>query len=105
MQSENIELESSSLPRLKTLVLLDLPRLRSIWVNDSLKWPSLLSIKISMCDRLKRLPFNIVNATKLRFIEGQQTWWEELVWEDDAVKQRLQPVFHPQLAHAFPFSV
>ena len=41
MQSENIELESSSLPRLKTLVLLDLPRLRSIWVNDSLKWPSL----------------------------------------------------------------
>ena len=105
MESENIRLESSSLPRLKTLVLLDLPKLRSIWVNDSLKWPSLQSIKISMCHRLKRLPFNIVNATKLRFIVGQQTWWEELEWEDDAVKQRLQPAFHPQLAHAFPFSV
>ena len=100
MESENIGLESSSLPRLKTLVLLDLPKLRSIWVNDSLKWPSLQSIKISICDRLKRLPFNIVNATKLRFIEGQQAWWEELVWEVDAVKQRLQPVFHPQRAHA-----
>ena len=94
MESENIGLESCSLPRLKTLVLLDLPKLRSIWVSDSLKWPSLQSITISMCDMLKRLPFNIANATKLRRIEGQQSWWGALVWEDDAIKKRLQPLLH-----------
>ena len=74
MGSKNIVLEFYSLPRLKTLVLLDLPKLRSIWVDESLEWPSLQSIKISMCDMLKRLPFNIANATKLRLIEGQQSW-------------------------------
>lgn len=92
MESENIGLESCSLPRLKTLVLLDLPKFKSIWVSDSLEWPSLQSIKISMCDMLKRLPFNIANAAKLRLIEGQQSWWGALVWEDDAIKQRLQPL-------------
>ena len=92
MESENNGLESHSLSRLKKLVLIELPKLRSIWVDDSLEWPSLRRIKISMCDMLKRLFFNNANANKLRFIEGQQSWWGELVWEDDAIKQRLQPL-------------
>ena len=87
MESENNGLESHSLSRLKTLVLINLPKLRSIWVDDSLEWPSLRRIKIAMCDMLKRLPFNNANANKLRFIEGQQSWWGELIWKDDAIKQ------------------
>ena len=37
MDSENQVLEVDALPRLKTLVLIDLPELRSIWVDDSLE--------------------------------------------------------------------
>ncbi|XP_010658104.1 disease resistance protein RPS2 [Vitis vinifera] len=91
MKSENNGLEANQLPRLKTLTLLNLPRLRSIWVDDSLEWRSLQRIEISMCHMLKRLPFNNANATKLRCIEGQQAWWEALQWMDDgAIKQRLE---------------
>ncbi|KAL6328801.1 hypothetical protein AAG906_003818 [Vitis piasezkii] len=82
---------------LKTLVLIDLPKLRSIWVDDSLEWPSLQRIKISMCYMLKRLPFNNANAAKLRFIEGQELWWEALVWRDDAVETKTKVPMHPQL--------
>ena len=90
MESENIGLEANALPSLKTLVLLNLPELTSIWIDDSLEWPSLQRIKVSTCDKLKRLPFNNANATKLRFIEGHESWWGELVWKDEAIKQRLQ---------------
>ena len=92
MESENLELEVNALPRLKTLVLIDLPRLRSIWIDDSLEWPSLQRIQIATCHMLKRLPFSNTNALKLRFIEGQQSWWEALVWEDDALKQNLHSI-------------
>lgn len=89
MESENLDIETNVLPRLKTLELIDLPKLSSIWVDDSLEWPSLLRIQISECHMLKRLPFNDVNAAKLRHIEGQQSWWEELEWEDDAFRKSL----------------
>ena len=90
MVSENHGLNVDALPRMKTLVLIDLPKLRIIWVDDSLEWPSLQRIQISMCYMLKRLPFNNANAAKLRFIEGQELWWKALVWKDDVVKQRLK---------------
>ena len=91
MKSENNGLESNQLPRLKTLTLLKLPRLRSIWVDDSLEWRSLQTIEISLCPDLKRLPFNNANATKLRSIKCQQKWWEALEWNaDGAIKHRLE---------------
>ena len=93
MESENAQLVPQALPKLKTLILLDLPRLTRIWANDSLEWPSLQGIEISMCDMLKSLPFNQVNATKLQSIKGQQSWWGDLVWEDDATKQRFQSLY------------
>ena len=93
MESENDGLEANALPRLMTLVLLDLPTLKSIWIDNSLNWPSLQKIKISTCSMLKKLPFNMVNATRLRSIEGQNSWWEALEWTDDgAIKQRLEPL-------------
>ncbi|RVW64208.1 Disease resistance protein RPS2 [Vitis vinifera] len=104
MESENLELEVNALPRLKTLVLIDLPRLRSIWIDDSLEWPSLQRIQIATCHMLKRLPFSNTNALKLRFIEGQQSWWEALVWEDDALKQIYTPFASSANSSDFVFS-
>ena len=92
MRSENSELESNQLRRLKTLTLLNLPKLTSIWAHDSLKWASLERIEISICPMLKKLPFNINNAPKLRCIHCEQEWWEALEWTNDGFKQRLNPL-------------
>ncbi|KAL6328846.1 hypothetical protein AAG906_003863 [Vitis piasezkii] len=92
MKSENTQLENQALPKLETLELIHLQQLTNIWAKDSLEWPSLQEFKISNCCMLKSLPFNDVNATKLRSIEGQQSWWEALEWKGDVIKQRLQPL-------------
>ncbi|KAL0013048.1 hypothetical protein SO802_000117 [Lithocarpus litseifolius] len=91
-KSENRGLEPEVLPKLKTLVLSDLPKVKSICTEASLKWLSLKKIKISMCQLLKSLPFNNENATNLRCIEAHQSWWSELEWKEDTIKQRLQSI-------------
>uniref|UniRef100_A0A2N9IGS5 AAA+ ATPase domain-containing protein n=1 Tax=Fagus sylvatica TaxID=28930 RepID=A0A2N9IGS5_FAGSY len=94
-ESENNGLKPDALPRLKMVVLSDLPKVKSIWTDDSLKWPSLESIKISMCQMLTRLPFNSENAISLRCIEANQSWWSALVWQDDAIEKRLRSIWLP----------
>ncbi|KAJ9174775.1 hypothetical protein P3X46_013381 [Hevea brasiliensis] len=56
IEAENNGLESRALPSLKKLILLNLPRLRSIWIDDSLEWPSLERTVIAMCPLLERYP-------------------------------------------------
>jgi len=90
MESENNGLEPDVLPSLKTLVLLNLPKVRSIWINDSIKWSSLKKIEISMCQLLTRLPFNNENAINLQCIEVQRSWWNALEWQEEAIEERLR---------------
>ncbi|KAK4605420.1 hypothetical protein RGQ29_013472 [Quercus rubra] len=89
---ENNEFDPKVLPKLKTLELYDLPKVESICTDDSLEWPSLENIKISMCQSLTRLPFNCENAVNLRCIECQQLWWSALVWNEDTIEQRLRSI-------------
>jgi disease resistance protein RPS2 len=92
MESKNSALELDALPNMKTLVLLDLPKVRSIWTNDSIKCSSLKKIEISMCQLLTRLPFNNENAINLECIEVQQSWWDALAWQEAAIEQRLRSI-------------
>ncbi|KAF7851179.1 hypothetical protein BT93_L4364 [Corymbia citriodora subsp. variegata] len=92
MKAENNNLDPSALPGLKTLILIDLPKLRSIWIDNSLVWPSLEGITVHTCKSLKRLPFSNHNAAKLRHIETQRVWWRQLSWQEDEVEQRLRPI-------------
>jgi disease resistance protein RPS2 len=94
MESRNSDLKPDTLQNLKTLVLLDLQKVRSIWISDSIKWSSLEKIEISMCQELTRLPFNNENAINLNCIEVQQSWWDALTWQEAAIKERLQPICH-----------
>jgi disease resistance protein RPS2 len=90
---ENSGLKPDVLPNLKTPVLLDLPKIRSVWISDSIKWSSLKKIEISMCQLLIRLPFNNENAINLKCIEVQQSWWDALAWQEAAIEQRLQSIY------------
>ncbi|RWR74725.1 putative disease resistance protein [Cinnamomum micranthum f. kanehirae] len=86
------------LPNIKRIELWSLPELVSICRGSSnFEWPSLQNIKISRCPKLKSLSFlsngtNIV-APALKKIQGQSSWWEALEWEDNDIKQQLQPCF------------
>uniref|UniRef100_A0A2N9G418 NB-ARC domain-containing protein n=1 Tax=Fagus sylvatica TaxID=28930 RepID=A0A2N9G418_FAGSY len=91
--SENTRLEPGALPKLKTLVLSDLPRVKCICTVDLLKWPALERITISRCQLLTRLPLNKENAPYLRRIEGNQLWWTALEWKEDAIKGRFESFF------------
>ncbi|RWR97678.1 putative disease resistance protein [Cinnamomum micranthum f. kanehirae] len=89
------------LPNIKQIILWKLPELVSICRGFSnFEWPSLESIYIEECPKLKSLSFlsngtNIV-APALKEIYGDSEWWEEaLEWEDNDIKQRLQPFFKP----------
>ncbi|KAK6915883.1 NB-ARC [Dillenia turbinata] len=92
MEAENDMLESCALPKLKALTLVDLPLLKSIWVDGSLEWPSLDRLKVHKCGKLLMLPFTKDNANKLRSIEGEEAWWRALIWKDNAVQERLHPI-------------
>jgi disease resistance protein RPS2 len=64
MKSENCRLESLVLPKLKVLELLDIEQVKSIWIDDSIKWPSLVKVKVYKCPSLSKFPFtkeNVIN--------------------------------------------
>ncbi|XP_021287086.1 LOW QUALITY PROTEIN: disease resistance protein RPS2-like [Herrania umbratica] len=78
------------LPSLEILELVGMLKLRTISGDESLAWPQLKVLKIFGCPEVKSLPFSKTNATKLKLIEGEQIWWEELQWRDSEVRDHLQ---------------
>ncbi|XP_057981092.1 probable disease resistance protein At5g63020 [Malania oleifera] len=87
--------------RLITLMLYNLPKLRSIY-GQSLPLPSLTDISVRGCQNLKRLPLRYSNTTKnsssaLKRIEGHPRWWNALRWEDESTKAHFKPYFQRQM--------
>ncbi|RWR83800.1 putative disease resistance protein [Cinnamomum micranthum f. kanehirae] len=79
------------LPKLRHLKLSQLPALRSIFKGHQLlKWSSLEEISVLSCHNLKRLPVSISTAPKLRRINCERKWWNELEWDDNGMKVQLQ---------------
>lgn len=77
--------ESRAFPKLKNLLLQDLPELCSI-SHVSLQWPSLETIFIKACVKMKNLPHTIENASKLKVIHCTEDWWNQQDWPNDTVK-------------------
>ncbi|KAJ8639470.1 hypothetical protein MRB53_016164 [Persea americana] len=79
------------LPKLRHLQLSHLPALRSILKGHQLlKWSSLEEISVVSCCNLKRLPVSISTTPKLRRIDCERKWWNELEWDDNGIKLQLQ---------------
>ncbi|XP_028805897.1 probable disease resistance protein At5g63020 [Neltuma alba] len=96
IKGEILEDEKDTIfPSLVELTLFKLPNLRRIH-ERVLSFPFLRSIMVYNCKELKKLPFdsNSANA-KLRGIGGSQVWWDNLEWDDPAIKSTFQSKFRP----------
>ncbi|XP_077249815.1 putative disease resistance protein At4g27220 [Tasmannia lanceolata] len=95
--------KESLFPRLETIELLLLPKLRSLCCHCNrgggshvfLNFPSLQYICVSDCQNLKKLPVGPQSAPKLEKIIGEEAWFEGLEWEDESAMSHFQPLFHP----------
>lgn len=80
------------LPGLWSLKLQFLPALVGILKGHLLNCPFLEEIEVVECPNLKRLPISISNAPNLRRIYCKREWWNELEWDDNAIKLQLEPL-------------
>ncbi|PON87217.1 LOW QUALITY PROTEIN: AAA+ ATPase domain containing protein [Trema orientale] len=82
-------------PELESLTLMELPKLKNIYPKP-LPFPCLKSIHVLQCKELKKLPIcseiTRRGANKLT-IMGEQSWWDELEWEDETTRDALLPCF------------
>uniref|UniRef100_A0A2N9HKC5 Uncharacterized protein n=1 Tax=Fagus sylvatica TaxID=28930 RepID=A0A2N9HKC5_FAGSY len=81
-------------PKLRTLELENLPKLRSLCRHEE-TWPCLEQVEVWKCEQLRRLPLSNQNAGTIKEIEGESEWWDALEWDDDETKSSLLPYFHP----------
>ncbi|KAJ1695543.1 hypothetical protein LUZ63_012241 [Rhynchospora breviuscula] len=89
-----MEMLTPTFPSLKLLILRELPKLQII-CEQSIMFPSLEEIVIDSCPRLKKLPFRSNTVpSNLRSIVLEKEIWENLEWEDNDLKQALQPLTH-----------
>ncbi|CBI25181.3 unnamed protein product, partial [Vitis vinifera] len=83
----------SPFAKLEDLILIDLPKLKSIYRN-TLAFPCLKEVRVHCCPKLKKLPLNS-NSAKGRgmVIYGEKDWRNELEWEDEAAHNAFLPCF------------
>lgn len=77
---------------LQTLYLQKLPLLESI-CPQALRFPALIEIHVDQCESLRKLPLNAGSASGLKEIKGTESWWNQLQWEDNAIKEAFSSKF------------
>ncbi|CAA7409655.1 unnamed protein product [Spirodela intermedia] len=93
---DNVDYENDSFfPKLKWIWLHDLPNLRSI-CRHPLLFRSLVTITVSGCPELKKLPFGLSSAKNIQEIYAEQEWWDGLQWEHEDVRSKFTPYFLPR---------
>lgn len=88
-EASEIRVAGQAFPKLKGMILDELPCL-AIISTQALAFPSLESLQVSGCMKLKKLPFgHEISSSKLKKIQGEKVWWECLQWEDKSIKREL----------------
>ncbi|KAJ0008244.1 hypothetical protein Pint_30534 [Pistacia integerrima] len=83
--------------KLQFLRLDNLKNLKSIF-GKALPFPHLKGIQILDCPKLKKLPLDANSAKEHKIvIKGQEEWWKELQWEDEATLNAFLPCFKSQM--------
>ncbi|XP_044481469.1 probable disease resistance protein At5g63020 [Mangifera indica] len=79
--------------KLESLVLNGLENLKSI-NQTALPFQKLKKIEVKGCPQLKTLPLDSESAKEGRIlIEGEQQWWDELQWKEQAARSTFDPCF------------
>ncbi|CAK9168700.1 unnamed protein product [Ilex paraguariensis] len=86
-----------SLGRLKTIEVVDCPRLKVVISYGLLQQIQNLEeirhIEVSNCPMLKQLPLSVCNAATITEIRGEIEWWSNLRWKDENIKSTFNNVF------------
>ncbi|XP_058004308.1 disease resistance protein At4g27190-like isoform X2 [Hevea brasiliensis] len=82
-----------SLPRLKSLQLVNLSILQNFCQNVTLNGPSLRAMEIDQCWMLQNLPLSLNNTENLRLIKCHESWWNQLNLEPHT-RSRYQAFCH-----------
>ncbi|AEE33800.1 LRR and NB-ARC domains-containing disease resistance protein [Arabidopsis thaliana] len=84
--------------KLEWLILYNLPKLESIYWSP-LPFPVLLTMDVSNCPKLRKLPLNATSVSKVEEFEIHMypppEQENELEWEDDDTKNRFLPSIKP----------
>uniref|UniRef100_A0A1D1XWL4 Disease resistance protein RPS2 n=1 Tax=Anthurium amnicola TaxID=1678845 RepID=A0A1D1XWL4_9ARAE len=87
-------------PRLKLMDLNSLPKLRRLSCSPRLLLPSMERLHVLWCPNLKVLPFGPDSSKRLKYIHGEQGWWEKLEWDgeqqENALRATLESLFWPR---------
>ncbi|KAK3219595.1 hypothetical protein Dsin_013565 [Dipteronia sinensis] len=82
--------------KLELLQLKDLQHLNSIYCN-ALPFLHLKDIRVLECPNLKKLPLDSNSAKERKIvINGEEGWWKELQWKDEATQNAFLPCFKSQ---------
>ncbi|XBI22464.1 hypothetical protein VPH35_063480 [Triticum aestivum] len=90
---EHLNVSCLPIQAFRQLRILQLNSLQSLdrLCNSKLDFPSLEYIDAFACPRMKKLPFGQMG--KLKSIRGEQTWWDNLEWDDESSFLPLLPFF------------
>ncbi|XP_034679040.1 putative disease resistance protein At5g05400 [Vitis riparia] len=88
-------------PNLQSLMLEDLPKLKSIW-KGTMTCDSLQQLTVFNCPKLRRLPLSVqindgsgerrASTPPLKQIRGQKEWWDGLEWNTPHAKSIFEPL-------------
>ncbi|KAG6504569.1 hypothetical protein ZIOFF_036903 [Zingiber officinale] len=78
---------------IKMLTLCHMKKLHRI-AHQPLCFSYLEYMRVHDCPRLQKLPFGVeILKSRLKEIEGDRTWWDNLDWDDESTKDSLTPYF------------
>ena len=53
-------------------------------------------IYVHSCENLRKVPFDSnTGKNSLKKIQAEQSWWDSMQWENEAIKQRFSSFFMP----------
>lgn len=97
--NQMMTVDKGVLPLIKIFHLLASYKLTEIYKGRmTFDWPLLEDLLLVGTPNLKRLPLGFQSAPNLKkFLGGDQEWFDQLEWEDESIKSRLQRIMvnHP----------
>uniref|UniRef100_A0A0E0F715 AAA+ ATPase domain-containing protein n=1 Tax=Oryza meridionalis TaxID=40149 RepID=A0A0E0F715_9ORYZ len=88
-ESTNGATRQPDFPKLRSIVLTDVKKLRSICTPRD--FPCLETLRVEDCPNLRRIPLcSTHNCGKLKQICGSSDWWKKLQWEDKEAAAHME---------------